>query len=218
MTGVRSAQKAERRERMLEAASRLFARRGFAQTTFEEIAESAGFGVATVYKYFGSKEGIVVALLEPELAAIMARGEEVIAQPPADPADAMMALMTCYARLGGGWAPREILRLTIFPGLGNEAALTALVRRSDASVRRQVRALLETMQRTGRVAPGLDLRSAADVVFALLNQHFGAFLSNPELRFGQVLRSLERTVRVVFEDWRAAPGPGRARRGSERSR
>jgi AcrR family transcriptional regulator len=70
MTGLRSRQKLARREAMLAAASQLFDRQGYARTTFEQIAAASNMGVATVYKYFGSKEGVVKALLTPDLERI----------------------------------------------------------------------------------------------------------------------------------------------------
>jgi AcrR family transcriptional regulator len=206
---VRAAQKAARRARMLTAAARLFELEGYARTTFNEIAAACGLGVATVYKYFKSKEGIVVALLQPDLDQMLARGEKVIAQPPADPAAAVVALLACYGDLGGGnWARREILRLTIFPGLGNQGAITDLIRAAESGVQRQIRSLLLALRASGRLAPTLRIDDATAVIFALLNQHFGLYLTDPRLGFRRVFHSLERTVRVAFDDWRAR---GRAR-------
>lgn len=53
----------ESRERTLEAARRLFAERGYAETTVEEIAAAAGLAVPTLYAAFQSKRGLLSALL-----------------------------------------------------------------------------------------------------------------------------------------------------------
>jgi len=45
-----------KRERILEAAQTVFARKGYYQAKIEEIAELAGVGKGTVYEYFVSKE------------------------------------------------------------------------------------------------------------------------------------------------------------------
>jgi AcrR family transcriptional regulator len=205
-----------RRARMLAAAGRLFERQGYARTTFDEIAAAAECGVATVYKYFGSKDAIVAALLTPDLERILACGEGVIASPPEDPADAVVALLGCYGTLGrGGWAPREILRLTVFPGLGNEGPLTEFVRAADAATRDQIGRLFRTLVDRGRVPPALPAGTASDVVFALLNQHFGAFLTDPAMTHAEAFRRLEAAVRVLFEDWRAC-SPARGARSQAR--
>lgn len=60
--GVRS------RERILEAASRLMASRGYAATSISLIREECGLPASSIYWHFGSKEEL--------LAAVMERGAE----------------------------------------------------------------------------------------------------------------------------------------------
>lgn len=52
------------RERILEAAEVVFARRGLNGTRVREIAEAAGVNVATLYIYFPSKQELYEAVLE----------------------------------------------------------------------------------------------------------------------------------------------------------
>lgn len=53
----------ERRTLILEAATELFAEKGFHHTTVEEIANLAGVGKGTVYEYFPSKKDVLRELL-----------------------------------------------------------------------------------------------------------------------------------------------------------
>jgi AcrR family transcriptional regulator len=191
---------------MLEAAARLFQQHGYARTTFEEIAAAAGFGVATVYKYFPSKERIVIALLQPDWDRIVVRAERIIANPPPDPADAMIQLLSMYGQLGGpNWAQRELLRLVIIPGVDNRGALTNFVIDSDRRAQRLIQALLEVQQLRGVLAERLPLEDAAGIIFALLNQHFAQFLTQRGVSFRAMFRRLSRQVRLVFDDWRRSP-------------
>jgi AcrR family transcriptional regulator len=59
----RRQQAQETRERLLEAAQRLFAARGYAETTIEAIAAAADVAVPTVYAAFQSKRGVLSALM-----------------------------------------------------------------------------------------------------------------------------------------------------------
>lgn len=68
----RSARKAQTRARLLEAAARVYARRGFAGATLEEVASEAGFTKGAVYAHFGSKENLLLALVEEYLAGQVA--------------------------------------------------------------------------------------------------------------------------------------------------
>ena len=54
----------ENQERALEVARRLFAERGYAETTMDEIATASGVAVPTLYAAFGSKRGVLSRLLD----------------------------------------------------------------------------------------------------------------------------------------------------------
>ncbi|MCK9249100.1 MAG: TetR/AcrR family transcriptional regulator [Solirubrobacteraceae bacterium] len=58
---------ARNRRRILDAAAVVLAEKGHA-ATFDEIAERAGVGVATVYRRFATKAGLVDALFERQVA------------------------------------------------------------------------------------------------------------------------------------------------------
>ena len=50
--------------RLLAAAAELFADRGYRQTSLADIGERAGYGRGLVTRRFGSKQGLIVALLD----------------------------------------------------------------------------------------------------------------------------------------------------------
>jgi|SoiMethySBSTD1v2_1073268.scaffolds.fasta_scaffold36028_5 AcrR family transcriptional regulator len=55
--------RAKSQEAMLEAALRLFVRKGYGATTVDEIAEATGLTKGAVYFYFGDKAGLLAALI-----------------------------------------------------------------------------------------------------------------------------------------------------------
>ncbi|MDQ6655118.1 MAG: TetR/AcrR family transcriptional regulator, partial [Verrucomicrobiota bacterium] len=54
----------DRRAQILGAAVLCFAKRGFHQTTMQNISEEAGISVGLIYRYFPSKEAVIAALAE----------------------------------------------------------------------------------------------------------------------------------------------------------
>ncbi len=68
----RSARKAATRARLLDAAAKVYAARGFAGATLDDVAEEAGLTKGAVYGHFGSKDNLLVALMEEYLAAEIA--------------------------------------------------------------------------------------------------------------------------------------------------
>ncbi|MER6045960.1 TetR/AcrR family transcriptional regulator [Streptomyces sp. NPDC001793] len=60
---TRAEAKARTRRLLLDAAARVFARKGFAGASVEEIAESAGFSIGALYSNFGGKEALFLELM-----------------------------------------------------------------------------------------------------------------------------------------------------------
>ena len=56
--------------RILETAESLFARHGYAATSLRDITEAAGANVAAVNYHFGSKEALLVAVLDRTVGPI----------------------------------------------------------------------------------------------------------------------------------------------------
>ena len=62
MPGAKRSATSDKRESILDAALDLFVERGFFGTAVPEIAEKAGVGAGTIYRYFESKEALVNAI------------------------------------------------------------------------------------------------------------------------------------------------------------
>jgi AcrR family transcriptional regulator len=67
---------AEIRERLFRSALELFARKGFAHTTVEDITEAADVGKGTFFNYFPSKDHILLAFGEMQLGKLEAAVSE----------------------------------------------------------------------------------------------------------------------------------------------
>lgn len=65
--GLRERKKSQTRRQILKAADELFRRRGFGATTLEDIALRAAVTKQTILRYFGSKDGIVLAFRQVAL-------------------------------------------------------------------------------------------------------------------------------------------------------
>jgi AcrR family transcriptional regulator len=64
VVGRREEKKEGTRRRLLDAASRVFAQRGFAAATLDEIAAAAGLTKGAVYSNFDGKADLAIAVLE----------------------------------------------------------------------------------------------------------------------------------------------------------
>lgn len=95
----RTSRKEEERQRkteeILDAALVLFARKGYAGTTMEDIAEELGYAKASLYYYFPGKEAMVKALIYEAMEAATRRMDEILAR-SSDPVENLRDLIGYY--------------------------------------------------------------------------------------------------------------------------
>lgn len=75
----RQESRARTRERLLDAAAVVFARRGLERSTIDEVAEEAGFTKGAVYANFRSKEDLFLAMLDGHFAERLAAVDDLLA-------------------------------------------------------------------------------------------------------------------------------------------
>jgi AcrR family transcriptional regulator len=69
-----------RRNNLLDAASRIFARQGYEATSVEDIAFEAGIGKPTIYRYFASKQALFEAVFGQALDDLQIRLDAALLQ------------------------------------------------------------------------------------------------------------------------------------------
>jgi TetR/AcrR family fatty acid metabolism transcriptional regulator len=67
-----------KREKILKAAIKIFARDGFFNAKVEDIARQAGVATGTTYLYFKNKDDLLISIFEEEMMPIIKSAEEVI--------------------------------------------------------------------------------------------------------------------------------------------
>ena len=76
----RAEQKRITRERLIEAARVVFARRGFHRAGLEEIADEAGYSTGAIYSSFSGKEELFLAVLDEHIARRLNAVDDVVGQ------------------------------------------------------------------------------------------------------------------------------------------
>ncbi len=88
--GVRAAAAQATRESILRAATKVFAKHGFAGGRVEQISKAAKSYDRMIYYYFGSKEGLFIAVIE-EMYRRFNEAEAKVVLNPARPVEALTA-------------------------------------------------------------------------------------------------------------------------------
>ena len=169
-SALRRQQAAATRREILDAAQRLFERQGYTATTMAAIAAEAGVSLKTVYLAFETKSGVLQALWN-----LLLRGDDgdapmperewyraVLEEPRADRQVRSVARSSRVVkeRVGGLF---EVLRTAA----ATDSAIQELWRRIETEFHALLRTVVESVDRKGALAPGLDVDRATDVLWAL---------------------------------------------------
>jgi TetR/AcrR family fatty acid metabolism transcriptional regulator len=87
----------DKRERILAAAERIFARHGFFAARVSEIAKEAGVADGTIYLYFKSKDDLLISLFESRMKQVNEQLRAAIADRA--PAEQLRAFIRAYLQL-----------------------------------------------------------------------------------------------------------------------
>ena len=96
--GRKEKERADHRQAMLNAAERVFVRKGFREATIAEIAQEAEFAVGTFYNFFKGKKDLYAQVLDSITREFMAEFTQGV-QRRDDPAAALSALIDLRIRV-----------------------------------------------------------------------------------------------------------------------
>jgi AcrR family transcriptional regulator len=199
MQSLRERQKLQRRVDMLVAARSLFVEHGYTRTTMDAIAERAGVGVATVYTYFATKEGVFAELARMDMSELKAEAEATLEPGIDDPVDAVITLLNVYVKV------HEYISYEVIRDFSISARTQGPIR--DVAVwvhdwqREHIETVLRQAQRAGSLAPRLAVRDAALIICDLLDRYYERARSQETHH--RALETLTRCVALLFTDWRA---------------
>ena len=153
----------QRREHILEAAERCFARAGFHRTTMQDICKEAGVSPGALYIYFDSKEALIAGIAERDRTEFQRRFEAVAEAP-----DLMVALTDLGNQYFLDEPPHKRLMCI---EIGLEATRSERVgeiyRGVDSLIHDSFESLFQRLADAGRIAPELDVPTLARVFMTI---------------------------------------------------
>jgi AcrR family transcriptional regulator len=158
-----------RRRRIQRAAREVFAEKGYAKTSIEQVARQASLSVGAIYLYFRSKEDLYVSLLEETFEVFDVELSQLRARADLRPDQRLHAAWSYLTQ----WAVSDvegtrILRLISQPGirkqLSDEVAESAS--RGLGSIREHLASLVEDAATAGVYRAGSGAE-AAELLWAL---------------------------------------------------
>ncbi len=156
----------QRHQRILEAATRVFADKGYHATLVDEIALEAETSKGGVYFHFPNKQAIFLALLDRLATMLRERIEAAVQQQPEPIARADVALRIVLETFAGH---RRLARLFMVEALGAGPEFNARMIAIRASFADLIKAHLDEAVASGAIEP-IDTATTAAAWFGAVNE------------------------------------------------
>ena len=192
MTGLRERQKADRTQRILQAASALFRSQGYDTVRIEDIAAAAEVSTGTCYNYFSTKGDLLLAIVSMEVQEVVDAGRPLVAAPPADVAQALKDLIRLYYDHSLNYLSKAMWRKAM--AISIEAPTTPFSRQYtqlDALLAAQVCDLLAALRDRGLTRADLQVLTLGEIIFHALNQLFMEFVTDDTMQMLDLHRRSE---------------------------
>jgi AcrR family transcriptional regulator len=157
----------DKKRQIVEAATRVFAGKGYAAARVIEVAEEAGVGKGTIYEYFRSKEDLFFAVFEEMMMDTNSQISVAIAAVSGSAADRLRAVADAVVT---AWLPR-LDRYALVMEFWSAATVSPLRRRFKESFqqaydgfRHVIAALLQDGMATGEFADHIDAHMTASAL------------------------------------------------------
>jgi len=156
-----------KRESILRAATRVFARNGYFNSKVADIARAAGVADGTVYLYFKSKEEILHSIFDQNMAEALAADRKLIDK-LRDPREKLRRIATLHLeRLG---ADRDLAVVFQVELRGSTKFMEEFSAAAFAEYLGLLRAIFEEGQRAGVFRKELKAKVAAKIFFGALDE------------------------------------------------
>lgn len=177
----------QKRREIADTAARLFATRGYENTSVAAIARDVGISSASVFYYFGDKAALFRAAFEQDLKVA-----EKIAERACGAEDAFAMILDIVAELGADAAEpgADGMVAEIVRRAGQDPELVAVVAETAAVLRKALAGLITRGIREGTIDAALDPDATASWLQAVVD---GAYLNtvpgrNPEAELRRTAR------------------------------
>ena len=158
----------EKRQRILNAALKVFAERGFYNSKVSEVARQAGVADGTIYLYFQNKDDLLINLFEDRMSWLIDRLTTELNRVGGPPLDRVRALI--HLHLNMAVEEPELAEFITVELRQSAKFIKEYENPKFQAYLRVLRDLIEEGQRKGDIRPGLDARLVVRAVFGALDE------------------------------------------------
>jgi AcrR family transcriptional regulator len=156
--------KEQRRQCLIEAATAVFAERGYDGATTREIAERAGCAEGLIHRYFHGKRGLLLAILESRAARVI--DDFAAALPDCATVEKEVERILLW-HLDIMWERRDFMRVAVAQAVIDPEIGRTISEGVNAKRVRQIVEKLGRHETAGRLHPDVDVEAVAHSIAGL---------------------------------------------------
>lgn len=192
VVSLRERQKVDRRARIIAAARQLFADSGIENITIEAIADIAQVSGVTVYNYYGTKSGVLLALVAESDRELLETLQTALSGRAASVTDLVLGFAGIILDHTLTHLDKAIWRQVIAASVADsDPRFGKLYRDLDDRLAGVLIVELEGLARDGKIASGISVPDLGRAMFNLQNMRFIEFISKDDMSKAEVLSRLK---------------------------
>lgn len=197
--GLRERQKEDRQRRIVESARKLFLKHGFDKTTIEAIADASGVSGVTVHKYYGTKAGILLAMVTQSDAQLIERLDRELAQETGDLIEITAKFASVIVDHAMSNLEKEIWRQVISAvTLNGGSPLSQTYFDLDQELAQVLVRRIKARQEAGDLPAAVEAEDLGKALFHLQNARFIQFISSDDITSDDIARRFRRDLVALF--------------------
>ncbi len=157
--------KEEAKSRILEAANKVFAERGYHEATMDDIAKRLGVSKGAIYLYFSSKEDLFEAMCKTAPQAF----KEILYSSFGDGANPVQSATQFFDKMLKLSASNPGLSFEILSEASRNPSLKRILKQNHEEYERVLTGFLDEGRKRKIVGDNLDIRPLANALIALWN-------------------------------------------------
>ena len=187
-------------QQIIDAAVRVFARKGYFSSRVSDIAREAGIAAGTIYLYFDTKEAILITLFREKMAGFVAALRKAIGEEPDPVAKVRRLVRLHFQMLEDSPELAEVVQVELRQG---EKFFRGPATQEIATYFTLIGSVLEEGVAAGRFRPDLPVKVATKMLFGAMDQMATSWVLGKR---GYRLADTADAVAEIFVQGVAAPG------------
>lgn len=199
MTGLREKKKSARKDRIFSAAVALFNKKGFSNTSMQDIAEKASLAVGTLYNYFPSKNDLLLDIMQEEME-ITITGDDALFNVNLQNHDAKDIIKSLLKKiysiplLLNKESMKEVLMATFSSDKHMKKGVIL-----DIGLMKAFQKLLERLQKNKMINPAINPYNATKIFYSILLTQMMMYIFDPEIDNEKLFNNIDELIDLVFQ-------------------